>query len=545
MRRTLVTLLLVLPAAKVAWALAPLLARQANPAKEEDLVARLLAAAVVDDMSGLPPAVARAWLVHEASDRLLRDAYTAGAIVVDYVRNGPKLTDWRELHQRGADRLLALCEVNRGVYIKLGQHVGQLTHLLPEPYVRTLAVLTHAAPVDPPARVRAVVREELGGEVEELFDDWCDKPLASASLAQVHTARLKGSGQRVAVKVQHAGLRETSAADIYTVRALVHGVKALFPKFDYEWLADEVAENLPRELDFANEAGNCVRAGAAFAARPAADVVAPTVVAALSTPRVLTMSFEEGVYVNNVAAIRAMGLRPADVAALVAEAFADQIFVQGWVHADPHFANLLVRPRPDNPTAPQLVLLDHGLYRALPSDLRLNYAKLWRAILYGDERGVARYAARMGAGDMYKLWASMLTTKSWEHVMAAGSDTEALRVTNTAEHRSKSRSYARDHSDDIGVVLRKIPRELLLILKTNDCLRAIDFALGSPVNNLVISSRYITAALAAERSAAHPGLVTALTNWADWASMELRMRALSAYVAWRAWWAPTSDSSSE
>jgi aarF domain-containing kinase len=141
----------------------------------------------------------------------------------------------------------------------------------------------------------------------------------------------------------------------------VYAVKALYPKFDYQWLADEVSENLPRELDFANEAENCTRTQLAFADRP--NVVTPAVFKECTSSRVLTMSFEEGVYSNDIDRIRSMNLNPADVASLIAEAFAEQIFVQGRVHCDPHFANMLIRPSRLNPRKPQLVLLDHGLYR--------------------------------------------------------------------------------------------------------------------------------------------------------------------------------------
>ena len=74
------------------------------------------------------------------------------------------------------------------------------------------------------------------------------------------------------------------------------------------------------------------------------------------------------------------------------------------------------------------MLLDHGLYRSIPKELRLNYAKLWRAIIFGDEAGIRRYSERMGAGDMYQLWASMLTTRTWDKILSAADDLDSLRV---------------------------------------------------------------------------------------------------------------------
>jgi len=110
--------------------------------------------------------------------------------------------------------------------------------------------------VHPPlttAHTRARRPCAAGRTIDDLYSSFEHAPLASASLAQVHRATLRSTGQRVAVKVQHAGLRETCAADIATVSFLVHAVKAFFPRFDYTWLADEVRANLPKELDFANE----------------------------------------------------------------------------------------------------------------------------------------------------------------------------------------------------------------------------------------------------------------------------------------------------
>lgn len=130
-----------------------------------------------------------------------------------------------------------------------------------------------AAHTLPPLRWRRA-STPAGRSIEDLFSSFEHTPLASASLAQVHRATLRSTGQRVAVKVQHAGLRETCAADIATVSFLVHAVKAFFPRFDYTWLADEVRANLPKELDFANEVsgggGKAASAGIS-ATSPAAE----------------------------------------------------------------------------------------------------------------------------------------------------------------------------------------------------------------------------------------------------------------------------------
>ena len=154
-----------------------------------------------------------------------------------------------ECHQRSAETLLKLCETNGGVFIKVGQHIGALDYLLPEEYVNTMKVLHSRAPQMPLEDIYEVVREELGQEPTSVFSDFDPDPLGSASLAQVHRARLP-SGEEVAVKVQHKYVKRHSLVDIWTCDFLVRMVKAAFPQFEFMWLADEMKKNLPLELCF-------------------------------------------------------------------------------------------------------------------------------------------------------------------------------------------------------------------------------------------------------------------------------------------------------
>jgi aarF domain-containing kinase len=172
--------------------------------------------------------------------------------------------------------------------------------------------------------------------------------------------------------------------------------------------------------------------------------------------------------------------------------------------------------------------------RDLPKELRLNYAKLWRAIIFGDEAAIRKYSARMNAGNMYKLWASMLTTKSFNKIVDQPGKLDKLRVTGSADLNATKRHVQQYHAE-IGDVLRTVPRELLLILKTNDCLRNVDMSLGAPANNFIISARYIQRALNAERYESHPSLFSYMANAYDTVALELRL--------WLAQWYFSSSSS--
>lgn len=91
---------------------------------------------------------------------------------------------------------------------------------------------------------------------------------------------------------------------------------------------------------------------------------------------------------------------------------------------DPHEANLLVRRNPMNPTKPQIVLLDHGLYRKLEKDFRSDYARLWQGILLGAEEKIKRHSEAMNGGELYTLLAAMLTLKPWEDIAGTETDVE-------------------------------------------------------------------------------------------------------------------------
>ncbi|KAG0556019.1 hypothetical protein M758_11G018300 [Ceratodon purpureus] len=320
--------------------------------------------------------------------RLARDVTTAVAMVADYKYSLYGLAEGsaereeaqHEAHMRCANRLQALCFKNGGIYIKLGQHIGQLDYLLPEEYVKTMrASMLDKCPVSTYKQVCDVFLAQLGRLPNEVFEEFDQVPLASASLAQVHTAKTF-DGQKIAVKVQHMHLTDSAVADTATVDFIVSLVHWFFPSFDYRWLLAEVRDSLPKELDFLNEGRNCEKAMENFkklSPKLASQISVPHIYWEYSTQRILAMEYMDGVGVTDVGAIKALGLQPADVARLVSQTFSEMIFRHGFVHCDPHAANMMVRAKPGT-KEPQLVLLDHGLYKSLDPAIQSNYAGLWK-----------------------------------------------------------------------------------------------------------------------------------------------------------------------
>ncbi|KAF3329058.1 putative ABC1 protein [Carex littledalei] len=444
--------------------------------------------------------------------RLLRDSFTAASIAFDYqyscwgVEQGSD--EWsrirHEVHLRSAYRLQDLCFRNGGIYIKLGQHLGQLDYVIPEEYVQTMRdSMLKQCPVSSYDQVRRVFIRELGQPPENLFAEFNPVPLASASVAQVHAAKTH-DGHKVAVKVQHTHLTDTAVVDIATVGFIVSFLHHCFPSFDYRWLVEEVRENSPKELDFLLEARNNERCVDNFRRRSphiAESIYAPKIYWNLSTPRLLTMEFIDAAEVTDVKAIRRHGLRPHDVSKLVSEAFAEMIFKHGFVHCDPHAANLMVRPLPNRTSwwysflgrrrrKPQLILLDHGLYRELDFDTRISYASLWKGLVFADEKSIRENSIKLGAGeDLYVLFAGVLTMRPWKRVIDPSVDHLALCA--SPNDRSELQMYAAQYFPQLTELLSRLPRVILLMLKTNDCLRAInhDLVEGSPLESFLIIGR--------------------------------------------------------
>ncbi|XP_060037332.1 aarF domain-containing protein kinase 1 isoform X2 [Erinaceus europaeus] len=400
------------------------------------------------------------------------------------------------VHLRSARRLRELCCANRGTFIKVGQHLGALDYLLPPEYTHTLRALHSQAPCSSLAEVQQVIREELGQEVQDLFQSFDDTPLGAASLAQVHKAVLH-DGRTVAVKVQHPKVQAQSSTDILLMQVLVQAVKWLFPDFEFIWLVDEAKKNLPLELDFLNEGRNAEKVAAML--KHFEFLKVPRIHWDLSTKRLLLMEFLDGGQVNDRAYMERNGLDVNQISRRLGKMYSEMIFVSGFVHCDPHPGNVLVRRHPDTGEA-QIILLDHGLYQVLTEEFRLDYCHLWHSLIRADMKQVEKYSQRLGAGELYPLFACILTARSWASV-TRGIGQAPVTAAEDREIRANAASYL----PEISRLLNRVPRQLLLLLKTNDLLRGTEAALGTRASagSFLSMARCCVRALAAhERSQA-------------------------------------------
>ncbi len=295
---------------------------------------------------------------------------------------------WQAQHRRNAEDLYDAAVELQGMILKAAQWLGARPDLLPPPSIEVLSRLQDRVPARPYAVIRRVVERELGRPLGAVFASFAKAPVASASLAQVHEARLH-DGQRVAVKVQYPEIATLVRADLGSLRFVLKALARVERDFDWEPLLDELAEAVPRELDFVQEGRAAERVARDLSART--DVRIPAVHWEWSTQRVLVMEYVDGIRIGDVAALRAAGIDPQRVARTLLEVFAEQILVHGFFHADPHPGNLRVEPETG-----RLVLLDFGLSKELPRDFRAAVLELIGALLLGQRERLGAALVRIG-----------------------------------------------------------------------------------------------------------------------------------------------------
>jgi ubiquinone biosynthesis protein len=298
----------------------------------------------------------------------------------------------RAAHLRNARRIeRTICEL-QGLFIKVGQVISIMTNFLPEEFRRQLEGLQDNVPPRPYPDIAARIREELGAEPDQVFAAFDRTPIASASIGQVHKARL-ASGQEVAVKVQYPDIDDIVRSDLRTLQRIFRIVQWFVPYQGLDDVYREIRAIVLAELDFRAEADNGDRIAANFTERP--DVAFPKVVRDRSTARVLTTQFEPGVKISDAAGVKNLGLDRRAVARQVVEVYCQQIFTDGVYHADPHPGNLLVRPSPTG-TGAELVFLDFGAVATISPEFRQGIIELIQGGLTRDTPRIIRAMRQMG-----------------------------------------------------------------------------------------------------------------------------------------------------
>ncbi|CAH8605950.1 unnamed protein product [Heterobilharzia americana] len=493
--------------------------------------------------------------------RFVRAVYTGTLISLDYkwtmtiFPNGSELYlhELGKCHQRAADRILQGCLFNGGLYVKMGQGLASMNHVLPKQYTETLEKLHDQALTRSADEVRRIFMEDFGKPPSELFASFEHEPIAAASLAQV------------AVKVQYEDLRGRFDGDMSTLELLLKLIETIHPNFGFGWVLQDMRETLAKELDFENEADNAAHCAVDLSSLGTLEkngsVHVPWVDRELTSKRVLTAEFIDGIKVNQVSALRDAGFSLAELDRLLVRAFSHQVFCTGFVHADPHPGNLLVRKKPQIPlstsqriklsiqsipnflfdtfvllgfflclpvtivrklTNPehklfsrpvsnrrssemQLVLLDHGLYDTLPSAKRKALCRMYQAILDSNESVMKEASSSLGVED-WATFGEVILQRPWRR------RTLKLPSQLSEADRAYLRATAMEHFDRVMSVLEQMPRPMLLFIRNLNLIRSICRSHGDPIDrhSLMIDS----AVLGSRITTSYSGKLIPL-RWSD------------------------------
>ncbi|KAL1527165.1 hypothetical protein AB1Y20_015845 [Prymnesium parvum] len=266
-------------------------------------------------------------------------------------------------------------------FVKLGQVISTRTDVLEKEYIDVLKDLQDNVPGFGGDKAVAIIEKELGKPIGEIFATFDKKPMAAASLGQVHRATLK-NGQQVAVKVQRAGLKELFDTDLKNLKVLVKLLDKFDPKSDgadrsYADIYDESAKLLYEEIDYELEGRNGQRFANEFKKLGIDYIKVPNVYWEASTPRVLTMEFVPSFKLTDIARVEREGLDKQELAQRTADAFLTQILKTGYFHCDPHPGNLCVNKEG------QLVYYDCGMMNELQPNVAAGFKEACFAVFGG------------------------------------------------------------------------------------------------------------------------------------------------------------------
>ena len=436
---------------------------------------------------------------HNRAQRFVNVGQMLARVFVGYkwisFREKRKGTEWgeprRERHHWWSARKFYETAVrNQGLLIKTGQFLGTRPDVVPDAYVEVLSKLQDEVPPESFENIRELIEHELGKPLSEIFAEFDETPVASASLAQVHRAVLK-DGRVAAVKVQYPGIQHIVDIDLANMSFFIGVLNRLDHSMDYRFVAEEMRKHIPLELDFINEGHNAERVAADFA--NVEDIVVPQIYWEYTSRRVLTMEYIDGVKVTDYEGMRRIGVDPSDVAKILVFAFAEMIVKYGFFHADPHPGNLMVLP------GPKLVLIDFGQAKELGDSFREVLVRFTRTLLANDDAamGVAfrdlGFRTKKDDAEGYEQLGDAYIGKIAKEMQTTGA--------GWAEGQVFEQSY-----DDVSKILRKnqltaMPPELLLIGRVFGLLNGLSKSLQAKTNMLVAFSQ-LADQLEAERAGA-------------------------------------------
>lgn len=305
-----------------------------------------------------------------------------------------RLVDWltclnpwvlfhRRKHARGVRMRMAMEELGP-TFIKFGQALSTRMDVLPDDIGREMKKLQDAVPPFPCHQVKEIMMRELGGPVEQFFRFFEDRPVASASIAQVHYA-VTIDFREVAVKVMRPGIDNTVESDITMLHTIAELIEENVPdwrRFRVRQVVEEFTDTIRNEMNFLIEAARAQQFAKNFENDPILHI--PQIHWELSTRRVLTMEWLDGIPIDELPKRPELGIDLDRVSREAVTIFFKQVFRDGYFHADQHPGNIFVL------TNGRIAIVDFGIVGQVSMQTRLWLAELMKAFLMRDYRKVAK-----------------------------------------------------------------------------------------------------------------------------------------------------------
>lgn len=291
------------------------------------------------------------------------------------------------------ERIRMVAEELGPTFVKLAQVLSNRPDILPDPLIKEFEKLQDKVPPFAFAKVKQIIEEETGMYLEDVFDEFDEKPLASASIGQVHRAKLK-AGQEVVVKVQRPNVQETVAQDLAILKDVVKRADRYLKKQGM-LNADDVVRaferSMSKEMDYRNEARNIDRFRTQY--KDFTTFYIPKAFREFSTDKILIIEFIRGCKLTDAAQIRAWGYNPKKILENGMNIYLTQIFEFGLFHADPHPGNVLVRK--DG----VICLIDFGMTGQLMKQDKYAFAGVFVGMARQDPKAMANAMRKLSIED--------------------------------------------------------------------------------------------------------------------------------------------------
>lgn len=389
-----------------------------------------------------------------------------------------------------------------GLMIKVGQFMSSRLDVLPPEITAELEGLQDEVPPVAFAAIRAAAEAEFGAPLSTVFASVDEVPIAAASLGQAHRAQLTARDaqetglQSVVMKVQRPGIDEIVAVDLAALRKVggwLSHIRLVYSRVDMPVLVEEFAVTSLEEIDYLQEAANAERFTADFSQDSRVSV--PEVVWELTTRRVLTLEDVTAIKITDAHELRAAGIDPHEVAPVFASVMFEQLFSNGYFHADPHPGNIFVTPDAAGNGTWKLTFIDFGMMGQIPNSMRNGLRKLLVAAASRDGKGLVVAINEIGvlvpSADVRELERAMTALFSRFGGMGF------------AELREVDQREFRDFSVEFGDVVRSLPFQLpenfLLVIRAMSLTSGVCSALDPKFNLWDSVEPFATALIRDER----------------------------------------------